>query len=234
MYGEGWIFEGGKGGLSGGGGSSDEWIWEEVAAPDEEYTLDCDEPLYYLGMMIDDDVGEDYYAFEIFMERKCVPSIGRFSTFSTPAQLDYDEDSTGDLETEEYTHLPVPATAFSSGEITTVSAYTYSTYRSKEVTFDGATYYYPEFCNSNYVYPHDAVLALRGQTYLDNLSGDYPGTIRIWSYAYQRVVLEETAWPGVVVPGIGGGATGIEGKGLETLPLPGLLNFPTIGLRRRE
>lgn len=230
MYGEGWIFENGKGGLSGGGGSNGEWIWEEIATPDEEYTHTCIDPLYYLGMLIEEDEGEDYFAFEILMERKTTPSIGRFSTFSSPAILDYDEDETGDLETEEFTHLPVPATAYDSGEITTISAYTYATYRSIELEFDGSTYYSPYECAGVQQYAHDIVLATRGQTYLDNLSGDYEGSIRIWEYAYQRVVLEETFFPGIIVPGMGSGGAG-------TLPIsPGSFGPPgalmEFGIRR--
>jgi len=200
MYGDGWIFEGGKGALSGGGGANGEWIWEEIDAPDDEYTNDCVGTLYYLGMLIEEDEGEDYFAFEVLMERKTTPSIGRFSTYSDPAILDYDEDETGSLETEEYDNLPVPAAAYESGEITFVSAYTYPGYYTIEMEFDGATYYSPYICGGQQAYPHDIVLATRGQDYLDGLSGDYEGTIKLWGYGYQRTVLTETEWPGIIIP----------------------------------
>lgn len=232
MYGDGWIFQGGKGALSGGGGANGEWIWEEIDPPDDEYTHECADPLLYLGMLWDEESDVDWYAFEILMERKTVPSLGRFSTYGDPAILDYDEDSTGNLETEEYTHLPVPATAYESGEITTVSAYTYTAGYSLELEFDGATYYSPYECSGVQQYAHDIVLATRGQTYLDGLSGDYEGSIRLWQYAYQRVVTEETAFPGVFIPGLGVGSGGVKKAHLETLPLLGLLNFFNIGVRR--
>jgi len=230
MYGDGWIFEGGRGGLSGGGGANGEWIWEEIdEPPDEEYTNDCVGTLYYLGMLIEEDEGEDYFAFEVLMERKNTPSIGRFSTYSVPAILDYDEDETGSLETEEYDNLPVPETAYESGEITFVSAYTYPGYYTIEMEFDGATYYSPYICSGQQAYPHDIVLATRGQDYLDSLSGDYEGTIKLWGYGYQRTVLTETEWPGVIIPELGGVSSGIGPSIINGLAQPGMILQVTPG-----
>lgn len=217
MYGEGWVFEGGKGGISGGGGANGEWIWGDIDAPTGDYHLICtDEPMSYLGMVIEEETVGDEYRYEILMKRQCEPSIGRFSTYGSPAILDYDEDSTGEIEIEEYPHLPIPEDCWSSGEIIYTSAYTSlpSSYHTAEVTFDGSTYYYKWMCDGQQVYAHDAVLEARGQNYLDGLSGDYPGSIRIWGYYYQRQIIEESDFPGVFVPGaLPGGGGMIPGVG---------------------
>ena len=242
MYGEGWTFKNGRGGLSGGGGANGEWIWGDIADPgDKDYTYDCEgEILSYLGMLYNEETDGDEYAYEILMQRKTTPSIGRFSTYSDPAILDYDEDETGSLETEEYTHLPVPENSWDSGEIVYKSAYTAITpsytYDTLEIFFDNATYYSRYWCDGGQVYPHDIVLATRGQDYLDDLSGDYEGTIRIWSYWYQRTRIEESDFPGIIIPGSGGyfpGFTGHVGevRGYFNLPLlngPRIRRFPKV------
>ena len=96
MYGEGWVFEGGKGALSGGGGANGEWIWGDPQTPEEaDSTYDCEgELLPYLGMVIEEEIIDGDFYFEVLMQRKTIPSEGRFSTYSSPAILDYDEDDT--------------------------------------------------------------------------------------------------------------------------------------------
>jgi len=232
MYGEGWVFKGGKGGLSGGGGSNGEWIWGNIPVPEEEYTHECEDPLPYLGMLWEEETVDDEYRFEILMKRQCEPHEAIFSTYSSPAVLDYDEGDALDIEVEELEYLPIPEDAWESGEILFTSAYTSLPLYSYEFTFDGATYYSPYECDDIQQYHHDIVLATRGQDYLNDMVGDYEGESRLWGYYYQRTRIGETDWPGIILPppvfgGPGGG--GGVGAGLSAFFSPTLL---TPGTRR--
>jgi hypothetical protein len=211
MYGEGWTFKGGKGGISSGGGSTGKWIAGDIEEPVETYITDCVEPLPYLGMIYDFVNDEGEITYKVLMKvRKHLYDLSYVRQFD-PAELVTADIVDQGYEYEEYTHLPIPDEAFESSEITFVSGYSFAVpYKLITDEFDGAKYWTEYSC---YTSEDDIVREHRGQPYLESLEKGYEneGEQQFWEFYKQSVTLEETAFPGpIIVP---------RGDG----PLPGIL-----------